>query len=412
MKRMIVLLIVVSLFPFVSGGDIITLGTVNASEFCIGVSCITSWEIGGGDISGTGTANRLAYWTGSDSIAALDAGTSGQFLKSGGSSLASWGTIAAEDVPNLDASKITSGSFAVNRGGTGRTSLTSGNLLVGAGTNAVNFLAPGTAGQVVRSTGSAWASTALQAGDIPNLDASKITSGIFNAARIPNLAASKITSGTFHVDRIPNLNANKITTGTFPAGISANTPTADAHIATKAHVDAAVGGAGGGQKVIQVKQRPGGIWQTVGNLSGIGLGYQEFYSEDGSKWSLSAGKVFKNGSLYSEFWPDTSQQFAISGTQIQTGNGRYPRGDLSESVYAHACVCQFGFSPISASCTEIETDSLFGYSVWRTHTGACPLSMSGGNLNYENRCLEISCTMDLLELEEFHYRSLRIRYAG
>ena len=37
----------------------------------------------------------------------------------------------------------------------------------------------------------------LDAAEIPNLDASKITSGSFADARIPNLATSKITSGTF-----------------------------------------------------------------------------------------------------------------------------------------------------------------------------------------------------------------------
>ena len=37
----------------------------------------------------------------------------------------------------------------------------------------------------------------LAASDIPNLAASKITSGTLGTARIPNLATSKITSGTF-----------------------------------------------------------------------------------------------------------------------------------------------------------------------------------------------------------------------
>jgi hypothetical protein len=50
---------------------------------------------------------------------------------------------------------------------------------------------------------------------IPALPASKTTSGAFDAARIPNLDATKITSGTFNEARIPNLSAAKITSGTF-----------------------------------------------------------------------------------------------------------------------------------------------------------------------------------------------------
>lgn len=46
---------------------------------------------------------------------------------------------------------------------------------------------------------------ALVAADIPNLAASKITSGTLDAARIPGLAASKITSGTLDKSRLPSL---------------------------------------------------------------------------------------------------------------------------------------------------------------------------------------------------------------
>jgi hypothetical protein len=49
----------------------------------------------------------------------------------------------------------------------------------------------------------------LVAGDIPNLDAAKITSGTFADARIPSLAASKITSGTFADARIAQSNVTQ-----------------------------------------------------------------------------------------------------------------------------------------------------------------------------------------------------------
>lgn len=50
---------------------------------------------------------------------------------------------------------------------------------------------------------------------IPNLPASKITSGKFALARIPNIDASMVSSGTLALSRIPNINAERITSGTL-----------------------------------------------------------------------------------------------------------------------------------------------------------------------------------------------------
>lgn len=51
---------------------------------------------------------------------------------------------------------------------------------------------------------------ALVDSDIPILNASKITSGVFDSGRIPSLDASKIVSGTFSTARIPTLDANAV----------------------------------------------------------------------------------------------------------------------------------------------------------------------------------------------------------
>ena len=50
------------------------------------------------------------------------------------------------------------GTVAVANGGTGRTSLTTGNVVLGAGTSAVNFVAPSTSGNVLTSNGTTWVS--------------------------------------------------------------------------------------------------------------------------------------------------------------------------------------------------------------------------------------------------------------
>jgi hypothetical protein len=77
-------------------------------------------------------------------------------------------TLTAPVITNANAT-ITSGSItgitdlAVADGGTGRSSLTADNVILGDGTNAVKFVAPGTNGNVLTSNGSTWTSAALPA---------------------------------------------------------------------------------------------------------------------------------------------------------------------------------------------------------------------------------------------------------
>lgn len=90
------------------------------------------------------------------------------------------------------ASQVT-GTLPVANGGTGATTLTANNVILGNGTSAVQFVAPGTNGNVLTSNGTAWTS-ALPAG-----------SEIVRVARTSNTALATanlgnlidITSGTF-----------------------------------------------------------------------------------------------------------------------------------------------------------------------------------------------------------------------
>lgn len=112
---------------------------------------------------GTGETTRQAAM---DTLAG--AVTSGQYLRGNGADVV-MSTIQAADVPTLNqnttgtASNVT-GTVAVANGGTGRTSLTANNVLLGNGTSAANFVAPGSTGNVLTSNGSTWVSQAAGGG--------------------------------------------------------------------------------------------------------------------------------------------------------------------------------------------------------------------------------------------------------
>ena len=66
---------------------------------------------------------------------------------------------------NVPAS-IISGTVAVANGGTGASSLTANNVILGNGTSAVQVVAPGTTGNVLTSNGTTWQSTAPAASGV------------------------------------------------------------------------------------------------------------------------------------------------------------------------------------------------------------------------------------------------------
>ena len=68
------------------------------------------------------------------------------------------------NVTSLNAANISSGTLAVGRGGTGATTLNAAAVIIGNGTSAPTFVAPGSTGNVLTSNGTAWTSAAAGGG--------------------------------------------------------------------------------------------------------------------------------------------------------------------------------------------------------------------------------------------------------
>jgi hypothetical protein len=85
--------------------------------------------------------------------------TTGVTVAAARSALIAWNGSDFELVASTDVSTL-SGVLAVANGGTGQSSLTANNVILGNGTSAVQFVAPGTSGNVLTSNGTTWSSTA------------------------------------------------------------------------------------------------------------------------------------------------------------------------------------------------------------------------------------------------------------
>ncbi len=123
-------------------------------------------------------------------------------------------------------------------------------------------------------------------------DAGIITSGTFADARIPNLAATKITSGTLSNARTTGVSTNTANTLVLrdsSARFRANSPSNNADVATKLYVDNAVAGAGG-DPVYQCV-----LTETVyrGDLGGVSGAQDKCVAHFGSGWTFAMWGKFR-----------------------------------------------------------------------------------------------------------------------
>lgn len=131
-------------------------GTEIDTEFNnIATAVATKLDSNGGTLtSGTISGGTI---TGITDLAVADGGTGASTAADARTNLS-----AAKSGANSDITSLTglTTALSVAQGGTGSTSLTANNVLLGNGTSAVQAVAPGTSGNVLTSNGTTWQSSA------------------------------------------------------------------------------------------------------------------------------------------------------------------------------------------------------------------------------------------------------------
>lgn len=89
---------------------------------------------------------------------------------------ASFTMIGADTTETLTNKTWNGATIGVAYGGTGATSLTANNVILGNGTSSVQFVAPGTSGNILQSNGTTWASVAASLGKIGQVQSTTKTS--------------------------------------------------------------------------------------------------------------------------------------------------------------------------------------------------------------------------------------------
>jgi hypothetical protein len=105
---------------------------------------------------------------GTGSIVLRGAGpTTGVTIVAGERCIAAWnGSDFVKAASTVTPASSITGTLPVANGGTGATSLTANNVILGNGTSAVQVVAPSTSGNVLTSNGTTWSSQALPASGI------------------------------------------------------------------------------------------------------------------------------------------------------------------------------------------------------------------------------------------------------
>ena len=254
--------------------------TIVSGERCLAawsgsdfVKVATSTADGVTSVGGTGTVNGITL--------------TGTVTSSGDLTLG--GTLSGVSL----ATQVT-GTLPVGNGGTGTTTLTANNVILGNGTSAPLFVAPGTSGNVLTSNGTTWASSTPAAGFSTSADntftgtqtfsgtSAKLAVILNDAAEVATVSATAAT-GTINYDittqsvlfYTSNASANWTVNFRASSGTSLNTALATGQSVTVAFL-VTQGATAFFNSAVQVDGTTSGVttrWlggaPTAGNASGI-----------------------------------------------------------------------------------------------------------------------------------------------
>lgn len=163
----------------------------------------------------------------------------------GGSAAPTFRALVANDIPTLDAAKITTGTLGVVNGGTGQSTYTDGQLLIGNSTGNTLTKATLTAGSNISITNGAGSITISTSGAPPTGTASGDLGGTYPSPTINNdaITSGKIADGTIaNVDiagaagishsKLANASAGQILMGNAGGTITATTISGDASLSS------------------------------------------------------------------------------------------------------------------------------------------------------------------------------------
>jgi cell division protein FtsB len=132
--------------------------TLNASNITTGTLDVAN---GGSGVT-SHTLDGVLVGNGTNGVISTSAGSQYQPLVANAS-----GSAPSFQALPLNQSAAVTGALAVANGGTGSSTLTANNVLLGNGTSALQTVSPATSGNYLRANGTTWASSSLQSGDLP-----------------------------------------------------------------------------------------------------------------------------------------------------------------------------------------------------------------------------------------------------